>query len=287
MGGDPLDQRLQDRGGFADHRQIGTLDHVAGRVEVDRHHLVAGTDALQVLDRPGNPHGHIDPRRDPDAGRADLALAPHKAIVHCHPRGAFGGAQRRSGLVEQRPVLHAVAARENKFGLGHGDLRRVDRHRTQILNPWQVADQRFTERQRPHFMAGFADRLGAFHRRQNQAWRLLHQVFPTGTRTPTGQALGHLPDPCGRALAELGGQAATQFTTTAAAVRQQPMARRQLPFYCAEGQHPCFRGIAVEIVTSELQQAIHTVAVEGAFLVLTKDHRHHRAVAAGEFVRQA
>src|SRR5476651_784720 len=73
VGLDRNDQGLQNRGAFANHRQVGTLDHVAARVEVDRHHLVAGTNALQVLDSPGNPHRHVNPRGDPGTAGADLA----------------------------------------------------------------------------------------------------------------------------------------------------------------------------------------------------------------------
>src|SRR5471032_2836577 len=72
VGLDRSDQGLQNRGALADHRQVGTLDHVAAGVEVDCHHLVAGANALQVLDRPGNAHGHVNPRGDPGATGADL-----------------------------------------------------------------------------------------------------------------------------------------------------------------------------------------------------------------------
>src|SRR4051794_24495741 len=41
VGLDRIDQGLQYRVTFADDREVGPLDHVAARVKVDRHHLVA------------------------------------------------------------------------------------------------------------------------------------------------------------------------------------------------------------------------------------------------------
>ncbi|MDQ4369432.1 enoyl-CoA hydratase-related protein, partial [Pseudomonas aeruginosa] len=52
---------------------------------------------------------------------------------------AINGYAMGGGLVEQRPVLHAVAAGENEFGLGHGNPRRVHGHRAEVLDAWQVA----------------------------------------------------------------------------------------------------------------------------------------------------
>ncbi|MNT26377.1 hypothetical protein D3C72_1619470 [compost metagenome] len=94
---------------------------------------------MQVLDRPGNPHRHVDPCGDPGARRTDLTVAGHETIVHRYPRRTFSGAEGCSRLVKQIPILDPVAAGEDELGFGHRNRRRVHRHCAQILDARKTA----------------------------------------------------------------------------------------------------------------------------------------------------
>ncbi|MCY1362209.1 hypothetical protein D9M69_489130 [compost metagenome] len=136
-------------------------------------------------------------------------------------------------------------------------------------------------------MAGFADRFGAFRRGQDQPGHGAHQVLAAGAGAPAALLVGHLPDPCSRALAQLGGQAAAQFAATGAAVGQQPVTRCQLAFHGAQGQDAGLRCVAVEGIALDAQDAVDARGVEGGFLVLAEEHGDHGAFAAGQLVGQA
>ncbi len=101
--------------------------------------------------------------------------------------------------MEQRPVLHAVAAGENEFGLGHGNPRRVHGHRAEVLDAWQVARHLLGHVQFANLMAGLADRLGAFRRGQQQARQGALDVLAAGAGAADAAAVLDLPTrPAGR-----------------------------------------------------------------------------------------
>ena len=55
----------------------------------------------------------------------------------------------------------------------------------------------------------------------------------------------------------------------------------------AQRQYAGFRGIAIEGVTTDAQQAVDAGRVEGAFLVLAEHHGNHGAIVAGQLASQA
>src|SRR5690606_24396761 len=218
---------------------------------------------------------------------ADLAVAWHEAVVHRHARGAFGCSKGDGGLVEQLPVLHAVAAGEDELGLGHGNLCRVHGHRAEVFDAWQAVSNPCVERQGANFMTGFADRFGALGGGQDQPRQRALNVLLATAGAADGLLAGDLPDARCRAFAKLGGQAPAQFAATGAAIGQQPVARRQLALHGAQGQYAGFRGVPLEGFACDAQQAVDAGRVEGAFLVLAEHHGHHRTAVAGQLAGQA
>ncbi|MCY1188167.1 hypothetical protein D3C76_1341550 [compost metagenome] len=77
-------------------------------------------------------------------------------------------------------------------------------------------------------MAGIADWFGAFGGRQNQTRQRTGQVLLACPGSPCALTLLDLPNPCSRALAQVGSETAAQFGTSGAAVGQQPVARAEL-----------------------------------------------------------
>ncbi|MNF78761.1 hypothetical protein D3C84_609540 [compost metagenome] len=93
-------------------------------------------------------------------------------------------------------------------------------------------------------MTGVADRFGTFHGRQNQARDRSRQVLQTGTGTADALLILDLPDPCGRAFAQGGGKASTQFATTGTAIRQQPVTWAELVIHSPQALDPLLRCIS-------------------------------------------
>ena len=240
-----------------------------------------------MLDGTGNTDGQVDAGGDPGTGGAYLAVARHEAVVDRDARGAFGGAEGNGGLVEQLPVLHAVAAGEDELGFGHGNLRRIHGHRAEILDTRQAVSDLLAQIQTARFMACVADRLGAFGRGQDQSWQGALDILLATAGTASSLFASDLPDACRRALTELGGQAAAQFATTGAAVGQQPMAGCQLALHGAQCEYASFRGVAVEGIADDTQQTVDAGRVESAFLVFTEDHGNYGTAIAGQLARQA
>ena len=175
---------------------------------------------MQVLDGAGNADGQVDASSDPGAGGADLTVARHEAVVDCHARGALGGAKGDCGLVEQVPILHPIAAGEDELRFGHGDLRRVHGHRAEILDARQAVGDLLAQLQRPGFVPGFADGLGAFGCGQNQPRQCALNILLATACAADDLLAGDLPDAGGRTFTQLGSQATAQLATAGAAVGQ-------------------------------------------------------------------
>ena len=136
-------------------------------------------------------------------------------------------------------------------------------------------------------MAGFADRLGAFRRGQQQARQGALDVLAAGAGAADAAAVLDLPDASGRPFAERSGQAPAQFAAAVATVREQPVARGELVLQVAQGEYSLLGRVAVVLAAGEVQQAVDAGAVEGAFLVFAEHHGEHRAVVAGELAGQS
>ena len=136
-------------------------------------------------------------------------------------------------------------------------------------------------------MTSLADRLGAFGSGQDQAGQGALDILLATAGAADGLLAGDLPDACCRALTKLGSQTPTQLAATGAAVGQQPVARCQLAFHGAQRQYSGFRGVAVEGIACDTQQAVDAGRVEGVFLVLAEQHGEHGATLAGQLAGQA
>ncbi|MCY1183065.1 hypothetical protein D9M73_236560 [compost metagenome] len=90
-------------------------------------------------------------------------------------------------------------------------------------------------------MTGVADRFGAFGGRQNQTWQHTGQVLLPCPGSARALAILDLPDPGGRALAQVGSETAAQFGAATAAVGQQPVTRGELVIHSPQALDTLFR----------------------------------------------
>ena len=100
---------------------VGDLEDRRVAVGVDRHDRLAAAHPRQVLDRPADPAGDVQLRRDGLAGQADLSGVRLVAGVAGSPRGADGGIQLARQIVDDLEVLLVLqrpAARDNDVGFG-------------------------------------------------------------------------------------------------------------------------------------------------------------------------
>ncbi len=136
-------------------------------------------------------------------------------------------------------------------------------------------------------MTGFTDRFGALDSRQNQSRQRTGKILQTRAGAADALLILDLPDPRGRALAQCRGKTSTEFATTAAAVRQQPVTRTELVIHSPQPLDPLFRCITAEFFAFQHQQAVDACRGEGVFLVFAEHHGQHCAVLAGQLMGQA
>src|SRR5687768_16224125 len=94
-----------DRVQVADDAEVGELEDRRVRVLVDRDDSLGALRPDLVLDRPGDPAGDVELRRDGLARLADLSRVRVPAGVDDGPRRADRTAQRLRELLDERELL--------------------------------------------------------------------------------------------------------------------------------------------------------------------------------------
>src|SRR6266702_8646404 len=121
---DLVDERGDDLMQVTDHTEVGELEDRRLRVLVDRRDDLGGLHARPVLDRPGDPGGEVQLRRDGLAGLAHLVAVRVPAGVDGRPGRPDRGAEQVGEPFHQGEVLGAAqAAAAGHDDRGVGQLR--------------------------------------------------------------------------------------------------------------------------------------------------------------------